>query len=146
MATIKEMTNVARRICSAVDSSTATIETESTKIRDDYTRGFDMAETMEFVSAETMTKCMAMVEERGKHALRIFTDVLKTPGGRSAASTYQQTLRRDASLKTPLLSATRGAGSFGGGGGFGGDSSLLPPPSIDVGKILMEASRVRSLC
>lgn len=44
----------------------------------------------EFVSEESMTKCLAMVEERAKRALRIFADLMKTSVGRAAAGAFAQ--------------------------------------------------------
>lgn len=135
MATVKDMTNIARRMVNSVDAATATIETESAKLRDDFTRSSDMLDMTEFVSEESMTRCMGMVEERAKHALRIFTDYLKTPAGRTAAANYGAQSRRDA-VRSP---ATRTRG-----GPFGFDSTTpTPAMTIDVSKILLDASRVR---
>lgn len=55
VATIREIVNCARRITNAVDSSTTAIETESSKVRDDFTKGGDMLDLTEFISEDGST-------------------------------------------------------------------------------------------
>jgi hypothetical protein len=145
MVTIKEVANIARRMSNAVDSTTATISTESSKIRDDFARTADLLEMSEFVSEEAMTKCIGMLEDRIKHALRIFTDVLKTSGGRSAAQAFHAQLRRDASLSPGLGSTGASRKSLVAGTLFGttNDSvAVTAMPTIDVDRMLMESGMV----
>jgi hypothetical protein len=147
MLTIKEVANIARRMSNAVDSTTATIATESSKLRDDFARTTDLLEMSEFVSEESMTKCIGMLEDRIKHALRIFTDILKTSGGRNAAQAFHAQLRRDASLSPGLGSTGASRKSIVAGTLFGATNDSVaatasPIPTIDVDRMLMESGMV----
>ncbi len=99
----------------------------------------DMAES---VSSDAMTKCMAMVEERAKHALRIFADLLKTPAGRTAAASFTSHARRDASSSMRATASRGGLAALTAGTGSGMESKASEPSPQDIARMLMDASRV----
>ena len=143
LTTIREIVNTARRMGQAVESSTAAIETESSKVRDDFAKGSDMADITEFVSEEAMVRCMGLVEERAKHAMRIFGDLLKTTAGRTAAAAI---LRRDAAVRAVAAGVSGASGASTGGPKNQSVDRLEPrsdsPSASDVARMLMESSMV----
>lgn len=79
----------------------------------------------------TVTKCIAMVEERAKHAVRIFSDFMRTAAGRTAASAV---IRRDASLRVTSSSSK-----------YYAEPRADSPTQQDVVRVLMDAGKVQTM-
>lgn len=69
----------------------------------------DLSTITDFITEADMTGCMGVVEGRAQHAIKLFSDALKTPAGKAAASAHLAQSRRDATLRVrvaiPALSS-----------------------------------------
>ena len=143
MDTIKEIVNIARRVANSVDSSTAAYEPD-TNTREDAT---DLSKITDFITEADMTGCMGVVEGRAQHAIRLFSDALKTPSGKSVALAYVAQSKRDASLRVSSPAPTMGRGTgmaatFGATSGSAGGFDFSAPPPVDVSVILKQVEKV----
>lgn len=151
MDVVKEVVNIARRVANAVDSSTAAYETDSTSKEASGGVGPDLSKLSDVVSPEDMTGCMGVVEARAQLAIKLFSDVLKTPAGKAIATAFAAQSKRDASLR---LSPSHGGPPMSPSpavrptttGGFGSTSSFentgSSVPVIDVASVLQQYERV----
>ena len=48
----------------------------------------DLSTITDFITEADMTGCMGVVEGRAQHAIKLFSDALKTPAGKAAASAH----------------------------------------------------------
>jgi hypothetical protein len=59
----------------------------------------DLSTITDFITEADMTGCMGVVEGRAQHAIKLFSEALKTPAGKAAASAHLSLSRRDATLR-----------------------------------------------
>lgn len=59
----------------------------------------DLTTITDFITEADMTGCMGVVEGRAQHAIKLFSEALKTPAGKAAATAHLSQSRRDATLR-----------------------------------------------
>lgn len=136
MDTIKEILNIARRVANSVDSSTAAFEPDASAARED---ALDLSTITDFITEADMTGCMGVVEGRAQHAIKLFSDALKTPAGKAAASAHLAQSRRDATLRAVSSPSPGMRGGASAGSSFGFESTAAP--SLDVSAILSQVEK-----